>query len=171
MNTRGFTLFESILSIALMGVILASLSSFLFQLTHVRVKIQAQSEVLHTARLFENRLSDAVRHASSIQGGSSVFGSDPGVLSLQMVDPLKDPTIFRLNANDGIIEVSEHGEAFVPLSTNKISATNFVFQNLTSADDKGVIQVFFTLSTVNPTNNPYYYATKSFQSSFRIPLP
>ena len=109
-HERGFTLFEAILYISLVGFILASMSSFVMQLMNARMKVQAQSEVLHSARLFEERLSDAVRHAKSINVGSSTFVTDPGVLSLQMVDTLKDPTIFRLDQDNGKIEVSEHGE-------------------------------------------------------------
>jgi type II secretory pathway pseudopilin PulG len=171
MNTKGFTLFESMLYIALMGVVLATLSSFVMQLMHARVKLEAKSEVLHAARLVEMRISDALRHANSINVGTSVFGSDPGVLSLEMQDPLKNPTIFRLNADNGRVEMSEHGGAYVALTSTRLSATNLVFQNLTSADDTGVVQVLFTLQTVNPTNIPYYHASTSFQSSYRIPLP
>lgn len=159
------------LYIALIGFILASLSSFVMQLMNARMKVQAESEVLHSARLFEERLSDAVRHAKSINVGSSAFGSDPGILSLQMIDPLKDPTIFKLDQDNGKIEVSEHGGAYVFLTTAKISTTNFTFNNLTTTKDKGVVQVKFDLSTVNASNVPFYNYAKSFQSSFRIPLP
>ncbi len=171
MNNRGFTLFESMLYIALVAFILASLSSFVMQLMNARMKIQAQSEVLHSARLFEERLSDAVRHAKSINVGSSTFGIDPGVLSLQMLDASKDPTVFRLDQDNGKIEVSEHGEAYVFLTTAKILTTNLTFINLTSIKDKGVVQAKFDLSTVNTSNIPFYHYVKSFQSSFRIPLP
>lgn len=170
-NERGFTLFEAMLYISLVGFILASMSSFVMQLMHARIKIQAQSELVHSARLFEERLSDAVRHAKSINVGSSVFGTDPGILSLEMVDPLKNPTVFRLDQDNGNIEISEQGGVFVSITTAKISVINLVFTNLTTGKDKGILRANWDLSTVNASNSPFYDASKSFQSSFRIPLP
>ncbi len=171
MNKRGFTLFETILYISIIGIILAIMSSFVLNLMNARMKVQASSEVVHAARLFEDRLSDAVRHAKSINVSSSIFGIDPGILSLQMIDVTKDPTVFRLDVDNGKIEVSEGGGSFQFLTTAKLSTSNLVFTNLTTAKDKGVIQVLFTFSTLNPSNVPFYYFTKSFQSSYRIPLP
>jgi hypothetical protein len=86
-----------------------------------------------------------------------------------MIDPLKNPTVFRLNQDNGTLEVSEQGGAFVSLTTAKISVTNLVFTNLTTVKDKGVVRAEWDLSTLNPSNTPFYSATKSFQSSFRIP--
>ncbi len=170
MNQRGFTLFELLIYVGIVGLILLTLGLSLINLLYGRVKVRAISEVLSNARLIEQQLSDAARHAEGINVGASTFNSDPGVLSLNMENAQVDPTIFSLSSDNGILQVSEAGTQDVSITTNNVQVTNLVFHNLTGSGDMGVIQVEYTLQANNPANLIYYDYVASFQTTLRIPL-
>lgn len=168
-DQRGSTFMELVIYIAIVGMIMTTVASFLMSLLTSRVKVTASSEVLSNARLIQDRLHDAARHAEGINTGSSTFGSDPGVLSLDMVAGSVDPTSFSLTTDDGQFQLNE-GAGNVFVSSDDIEVTNLVFTNLTSADDTGIILVQFTLRTVNNSKSSRFDYEESFQTTLRIPL-
>lgn len=128
------------------------------------------SEVLSNARLIEQQLSDAVRHAEGININASIFDSDPGVLSFNMVAQGVDPTVFSLTADNGVLQISEADGAQVSITTDQVSVTDLRFHNLTGAGDTGVVQVEYSLQANNPSGLKYYDYVASFQTTLRIPL-
>jgi len=169
-NQRGTTLIELLIYIGIVGILLTTVSVFLLNLLSIRVKTVAMSQVVGNAHLIQDRLSDAMRHAETINVGASTFGSDPGVLSLNMVDVADDPEVFSLTADNGQFQVNKGVAGNVLLSSDGVEVTNLVFEQLTSASDVGVVQVRFTLKTVNPSLNDLFHYEESFQTTLRIPL-
>lgn len=169
-NKRGVTLLESVVYIAIVSAVLVAMAVWMIDLLRVRAKNQVVSEVQYNARLIQDRLSEAVRHAEGVNIGSSSFSVDPGVLSLDMVDLAADPTVFSLSQDDGLLQVSVAGGGETLITTDAIQVTNFVFTNLTSSEDLGIIQVEFTVKAVNDSGAPFYDYEESFQTAIRIPL-
>jgi type II secretory pathway pseudopilin PulG len=169
-DQRGTTLIELLIYIAIVGVIMITAASFLLNLMQSRSKTVAISDVLSNARLIQDRLHDAARHAEGINTGASTFGSDPGVLSLDMVDVGVDPTIFSLTADDGQAQINEAAGGNVTLSSDNVRVSNLLFTNLTSVNDTGIIQVQFTIEAINASGSSQYDYSESFQTTLRIPL-
>ncbi|MBI4599164.1 prepilin-type N-terminal cleavage/methylation domain-containing protein [Candidatus Uhrbacteria bacterium] len=168
-HPRGFTLVETLVSLAIAAFLITVMSSLLFQAMILHARIKAVAAVSHHARLVEVRLTDAVRHAAGIDFGGSQFDVDPGVLSLTMSENMEDPTIFFLDEDNGNLFVMQaHGDA-VRLTPPGMIVTRFVFTNLTSSEESGIIRVEFTLETVSNTGSVDGYA-ESFQTTMRIPL-
>lgn len=170
MKLRGFTLIETILYILIIGMILSTLGLFLNHLLQARAKTLASSDLITAARTIQDQLSDAARRAEGINTGTSTFGTDPGVLSFNMVDVSVDPTVFSLTAADGQLRVSEAGGGSVLLTTDEVHITNLVFTNLTGVEDTGIIQVQFTLEAANTSGSAYFDYEQSFETTLRIPL-
>jgi hypothetical protein len=169
-QTAGFTLIELLLYITLTTVVFIVTISFVLTMIEVRAKVDVVGEVQYNAQLVQERLIDAVRHAEAVDEGASVFLSDLGVLHLEMVDALVDPTIFSLTADDGMFQVSEAGAAVESITTERVAISNFVFTDLTSSEDSGIIQVQFTITAANEESNPLFDYEESFQTTLRIPL-
>ncbi|MFH1632228.1 MAG: type II secretion system protein [bacterium] len=170
MNKKGFTLVETLVYIGLIAIIIASVAVFLTKLGQVRIKTLVISEVEMNARLVFDRLVEAARHAEAINIGASTFDSDPGVISFDMVDAGEDPTIFSLTADNGNFQVNIAGAGNTPITTDSVSISNLVFTNLTSSEDLGIIQVSYTVETLNTTDDPYFDYAETFQTTLRIPL-
>jgi type II secretory pathway pseudopilin PulG len=169
-NKKGFSLLEIILYIFLMASILSTLAFFLLQLTTARTKTRTISETLAAGYLIEERLSEAVRHAQALLVGSSVFGTDPGVLSLDMVDAARDPTNFSLTADNGQFQISQAGLSATPLTSSNLQITNLIFTNLTGSADVGIIQVQFTVQATSLSGSRAFTYDQAFQTTLRIPL-
>jgi type II secretory pathway pseudopilin PulG len=169
-DQRGVTLVELVVYITIVGVIMVTMVSFMMNLITSRSKISAVSEVLANARLIQDRLNDAARHAEGINVGGSTFGVDPGVLSLNMVDVGVDPTVFSLTSDDGQFQINEADGGNVLVSSNDVKITNLVFSNLTTVEDIGIIQVKFTVTSINPSDSDLFDYAENFQTAIRIPL-
>ncbi len=167
---RGFTLIETILYILIIGMILSTLGLFLNHLLQARAKTLASSDLITAARTIQDVLGHAARAAEGINTSTSTFGSDPGILSLNMVEVGVDPTVFSLTGADGQLQVSEAGGGNILLTTDEVAITNLVFTNLTGDDDTGIIQVQFTLEAVNTSGSAYFDYEQSFETTLRIPL-
>lgn len=167
---KGFTLIETIIYIAVIGLIMGTLGLFMNTLLQARAKTQASSEVIAVARVIQDQLSLAARHAEGINVGSSTFGTDPGALSLDMVDVATDPTVFSLTAADGQFQKTQAGGGAMILTSDRVNVDSLIFNNLTGADDAGIIQVQFTLKAVNTSGSAYFDYEQAFQTTLRIPL-
>lgn len=170
MTQRGFTLFEMLIALAIMGMILVTISSFALKLLHAQARAEVASEITSQARFVIDRLTDAARHAEALNSGASTFDADPGVLSLDMQDDTLDPVVFSLTEDDGQLQISEAAGAAQLLTSNDVSMTNLVFHNLTSASDVGVIQMEFTLRSINTSAARAFTYEESFETTIRIPL-
>ena len=170
MNKKGFTLIEFLIYIALISVILVALTTFSLRLAKARAKTQVIGEVEYAARQIQSYINDAMRHAEGINTGTSTFNADPGTLSLNMVSVGIDPTVFSLDTDDGVFQISEAGGGAVSITTDAVSITNLVFEDLTSSEDVGIIHVEFTVQANNNTGGPTFDYAQSYQSTFRIPL-
>lgn len=170
MDQRGFTLVEVIIYILIVGLVLGTINMFLVNLLQARANTQSISHIISSARMIQDRLGQAAREASAIQAGSSTFGADPGVLSLDMVDGSIDPTVFSLTADDGSFQVQEGAGSPVPLTGDEVQVTSLIFNDLTGAEDVGIIQVLFTLESANTSGSAFFDYAQSFETTLRIPL-
>lgn len=170
MQQKGFTLLELILYIAIVSVVLLSFTTFALRFAHASAKARVVGEVEYNAKLVQDRMIDAIRHAEAVNDGASTFGSDPGVLSLDMVDAGEDPTVFSLTSDDGSFQVNIAGAGDVPITSDRVQITNLFFTDLTTDDELGVIQVQYTVTAVSPTNSPLFEYEQSYQTTLRIPL-
>lgn len=161
---------ELIIYIGIISLVLTSMSIFVMNMIRIRGKQIAAGEVAYNAWLIEERLSEAARHSQGINTGSSTFGSDPGVLSFDMVDVADNPTIFSLSADDEDFQVSIGGASNTTITTDRVGVTNLTFTDLTSGSDLGIILVNFSVSYSNDSGTPYFNYEESFQTTLRVPL-
>lgn len=166
----GFTLIETLIYLFIVGLILSTLGLFVNNLIQARAKTMAASQVLTAARTIQDQLATAARHAQAINTSASTFDSDPGVLSLDMVDAGVDPTVFSLTQDDGQFRKTQAGGVASVLTPQNVEVTNLLFTNLTGASEIGIIQVQFTVSAVNTSGSAYFDYVQSFQTTLRIPL-
>lgn len=170
MDRRGFTLIETMLYIVIVAMVLGAISIFLLQVLGAREKTRVISEVVASGSFIQERLFEAVRHASAVRVAESTFGTDPGVLSLTMVNSARSPTVFSLTADDGQFQLSETGAPAVAITPANVQVTNLVFTNLTTPSDVGIIQVQFTLSVSSASGNRTFAYDQAFQTTLRVPL-
>jgi hypothetical protein len=103
--------------------------------------------------------------ASGVNTSTSVFGVDPGVLSLQMSENANDPTIISLSNNDGELQIKKGQNPTSTITTNEVKVTNLVFKNLSASSTKANIGVEATIEFANATSSADLQFSKSFKTS------
>ena len=128
---KGFTFLELLVYIAVISIVVVSMSQLAWEAMGAGVKNSTLQEVHSNARYVSERILYQIRNANGLNAGSSTFGSSPGVLSLVQSAP-NNPTIIDLSG--GFIRLKLGASAAVNLNSNDTQVTNLVFTNYTSAD-------------------------------------
>jgi prepilin-type N-terminal cleavage/methylation domain-containing protein len=155
---RGFTLLELVLTIGIASAVATVAVRVYFTIAEARTKAGVVEEVQANVRLALDVLTDRIRAAASLNGGASVLGVDPGVLTLRMSDVARDPTIFSLSANDGTLLIREGATASGTLTSTTVQVTNFVVTNVAPVGAPANIRVDLTVgSGASGTGAGYAY--------------
>lgn len=163
--TAGFTLFETVISIGLLLLVVGSFGGFSISLINSRAKLRSAQEVQGNARMALDVLARNIRTAQGINDGTSTWDSDPGVLSLAMADPVKNPTIIRLDHDDGSLTIQEGADAPITLTSSSVKVSTLQFTRYTHEGGTGAIGVILTLATVTQSD-----AYASYSDTFRTTI-
>lgn len=159
--TKGFTLLELVLSIALVSLLVGIISIFFTTMTRAQTKNQTILEVEGQGVAAMQIITQTIRNAISVN--TPIPGSSAASLSLAVSNTAKNPTIFDVSEN--ALRIKEGSAAPTPLTNSHIAISGLTFQNLSAPDTHGIIRTTFTLSYVNPNDTSEYDYSKTFISS------
>jgi Tfp pilus assembly protein FimT len=158
----GFTLVEMTLYVAICSILLFSLSTLFAHLVGARVKSQAVNEVNQQGEFLLYSLTHAIRNAQSID--VPLMGTSSQAMSITTFTPSLNPTVF--SASSSTFFVQEAGGASIPLTNNRVSVSNLLFENVSSASSTDrIVRIMFTLSTRTQATQQEYMYTKTFKGS------
>ncbi len=165
---RGFTLIETLIYVAIIGMVVASFVVFVMSISDLRNKAYVISEVQANCRTTLDIISQKIRAATGINTVLSTFESDPGVLSLSMADSAKNPTVINLDQDDGILQITEGIAGPIAITSDEIRITNLVFTNLTSMSKRGNIKIEITAAFNNAGTDIEYNYLQSLQTAVNL---
>jgi prepilin-type N-terminal cleavage/methylation domain-containing protein len=119
---RGYTLVELLLYLAILGVLMGSVTVFLGSALAVRVKNQSIAEVEQQGALLMDTITQAIRNADSIT--SPATGASGDTLTLAMASAGVNPTIF--SGSSTVLGNNQDGVQDDADNSNFISATKYV---------------------------------------------
>lgn len=160
-NNSGFTLVELLLYVAISSIVLLVASLFMATLLESQVKNQTIAEVNQQGIQVMQNITQTVRNSNVIS--TPATGASNTSLSINTSLSSTTPTIFDLSG--GVIRVKEGVNTVIPLTNNKVIASNLTFFNLSRTGTPGVVKVSFTLSAVNNSNRNEYSFTETFTDS------
>ncbi|TSC82069.1 MAG: Uncharacterized protein G01um101420_599 [Parcubacteria group bacterium Gr01-1014_20] len=140
---------------------LTLISIFIAATLESRVKSQTIAEVEQGGAQALDIITQVVRNAVSIN--SPATSTTGGTLSLGVVDPLKNPTVFDLNI--GRLRITEGAGTPVEVTISKISVSSLIFSNLSKINTPGTIRVEFTVSHNNPGGRNEFEFSKNYTAS------
>ncbi|MFH1946860.1 MAG: GxxExxY protein [Candidatus Magasanikbacteria bacterium] len=144
-RSKGFTLIETLIYIAIIGGVMATFISFGLGISQNRNKVYAKQEVQANARIALDIISQKIKMADGINIASSTFDADPGVLSLSMANSSLNPTVLQLNQDDGILQITQGAGDPIFITSDKVKITNLVFTNLGGENERGNIKIDMTV--------------------------
>ena len=165
---KGFTLIETLIYIAIVGIVIGGFVAFTFTISDSRNKNYVVQEVQANARVSLNLISQRIMAANGINTGASIFDADPGVLSLSMADSSKNPTILNLSGDDGQLQIKEGAGDIVIITADEVKITNLVFTNLTGTSDIPNVGVELTVEFNNLGTDVDFNYDQSWQTSVSL---
>lgn len=165
---RGFTLIELIIYLAIFAFIAVGFVSFSIALSNTKAKALVSSEVQSSARDALGLVTQRIKSANGVNVGASIFGTDPGLLSLSMASSTLNPTIIDLDQNDGRIRIKEGAQPPVYVTSGVVKITNFVFTNLTTLSSRENIRIEMTVEYINPSGDIEYQYLQSYRTAASV---
>ena len=166
MNKKGFTILELVLYIALIAIILTSVTYFAWDIIYGGVKTFAIREVQQNARFAIERMSFEIRKS---QGVVSV------ATDVIVLDNGTDPDVtLRFKEPENKITLQFGADPEQDLTTDEIEVTNGVFTNLeytypgSSTPATENIKMEMDFNYYNPQNLEQWLAEEHFQTSVEI---
>ncbi len=164
---KAFTLVEIMIYVSVFFIVVSALGAFVFNIILGSIKTRTINEVRYNTRFALHHLVKEIRRADSINIGSSIFDSHPGVLSLENPTPGENPTVFSLSGDERLqVVYGTHSAQF--LTSQEVRVTNLVFENLGIPGQTGNIRIHLTVSYKNPTSKGEYNWSQDSQITVNV---
>ena len=166
---KGFTLIEVLIYAALLVVIGIVVSAYFIQITNIAESSRRSRESLDNARRVMNIVTQEIRHAEAVYTPTSVFGTNPGQLSLETIRDLpadENTTYVDFYLDDSGVYVKRENQVEELISSEKVQITNFTFAHLTGGSGNAV-QVSLTVQYSDAFTGPLTPVTLTQTASLR----
>jgi len=167
-SQRGFTFVEIIIYLAIVGMVVTSLVTFALSISGQQNKNYVVQEVQANARTALDIMSQRIKSASDVNIASSVFGANPGILSLAMADVGKNPTIINLTGANGTLQIKEGIASPVALTSNKVKVTNLVFTNRGHQGKRRIIGIDLTVAYNSDNSDVYFNYSETVRTAVTL---
>ena len=140
----GFTLVEAIIYVALFVRLSTLLVDSLVMLSKGYNDVRVNRDLLDSANVSVERMTRDIRGATSwVSGGSSVFGANPGKLTIKN----SDNTTETFQLVSGAVQFTDSTGYVSNLTSNEVSVTSLIFANISTANGSA-IKIDMTMSSL-----------------------
>ncbi len=144
----GFTLVETIVYVAVVGLVVASVSSLTLGMVESYKLAKTKDELALAADGVFRYLFREIRNAQSIYLASSSLDTDPGALALKTIfqfgDELGSSGIVSFYLSAGRIFYKREGETPLALTAEDIEVTKFKFTRVTPRSGLEGVRFYFS---------------------------
>ncbi len=147
LNTRGFTLFETIVSLALLPLIILIVIQSVFNEIDALMHARANRDATRATSAILERLTQEIRLGQSVVTASSVLEASPGRLVLQsFTAPTSTiPATVDIELSGTDVTIERNGNT-TTLSGTRARVTELTFHHATSPNSE-VVRMHITVET------------------------
>jgi len=160
------TLIETLVAIAIMSIVVLSVTSIIVGVGKSERHDRAASETDWEASFILSNIAQSIRNATSVT--APAVGSSSSSLTLSIPNiTAENPTVYSTSSQ--VINVSKGGLAATRLSSPNVTVANLSLQNIKAIGTKGAVRITLSLSYANPSNRPelVYSVTRYLTISIR----
>ncbi len=158
---QGFTLIESLIYFGMLGILLLTLGTILFQVLFAKAKAEMIQEVGQGGRIALERIADQIRNAQSVS--SPTLGQSSQSLTLTMSDGAKNPTI--IDVAGGQLRIKEGALSPVPITSDELTVGQVLFTNASHTSTSAIVKIDATLSASTTSLLRSFTHQESFSTS------
>jgi len=144
----GFTLVETLLYVAIFGVMVVAFVTFSKSLVTNRMQSQRLFEVNDQGAAALKTILQTLRNANLVN--SPTAGNTGSSLSVATISSGTNPTVFSLVS--GVLNMQEGSGGLVPLTNSQVVASDLVVTNLSRSGTVNAVKVSFKLTSVSNSN-------------------
>jgi type II secretory pathway pseudopilin PulG len=166
----GFTLIEVILYIGIFSLIIGGIVSLAFLSTAARSQNQTRADLNYQGQAVMASITQSIKNATAVTAPTP--GNSGSSLSLNIADPLVDPTLFTIHSYAGYdaLQIHEGSPATTnDLTNSRVSISHLTFTNMSVGTTSGSILIKFDLTYNNPLNRREFDNTQSFNGGATVP--
>lgn len=160
-KNAGFSLVELLIYLGLVSVMLTAMATFIGIMIQSSVKNMVITTVDENGASLIDVIGQSIRNAESITLPAA--NSSSSAMTLDVVTPANDPTIFDLS--NGVMQIKKGNATVVQLSASQVIISNLSFYNVSRTGTPGSIKYQFTLTYRTTSNRPEYSYSKTFYGS------
>jgi len=134
-NKRGFTLIETLIYIAVIGLISGSFVAFGSSVSSARNKTYAAQEVQSNVRFALEIISNQIRSSSGINVPASVWNANNGKLVLTNAELNKNPAIIDLD-EEGRLRLKLGSADPIFLTSPRVKVDRLYFYNFSNENER-----------------------------------
>lgn len=134
----GFTLIETIVYVSFLAILVAVTIQSLFVVMNSFYKLRLTQNVNQSATVGLERMSREIRNAYAIDATNSVFGTNPGRLTLKKKDSSGADTTIEFYVSSSELRFKEGGIDKGSLMTKNARLTNLVFTQMANPVSSGI---------------------------------
>lgn len=143
---KGFSLIEMLVYISILAIMTVAIITVTLSQSQAYADFKVTRNVYTSASASLERMVREIRAADNIIIGSSLFGSHPGILTLQKTGVSGIETV-QFYLEGGALKVQENSDPEGSLTRKEVSVTNLVFRQVVSTASEGV-RIEMTLSSI-----------------------
>ena len=146
MKRRGMSLVEILIYTAILAVLFVLVVNTVLTMAKSYTTLRLAKQINLAAATSLERIAREIQNAISVDQVQSVFGTSPGSLSLNTLDPVGNPKTIQFFIEDGALRVREDGVDTGPMIGTKVTVTNLTFSYVESGPSEAV-KIVMSLQT------------------------
>lgn len=165
MKKKGFTLIEILVYIAVLSIIILSVSSFFLWAVRSNVKTKIMRETLDNARRAMEIITYEIKEAESVYVPTSVSGSHPGQLSLETAKYLpsgETTTYIDFYLCGDRLCLKKESQNPVALTSDRVKISNLIFSQI--ATTTSCVQIDLRVDFKTSAEQPEYQGSINLSS-------
>jgi len=156
---KGFTLIETVIYTAILGLLLAVAVSSLVLILNLYTRFDVRRDIQDSALTSLDRMTREIRNAASVSTSGSSFGAHPGIL-VTSVNEGGTPITRQFSLDNGVLHLYEDGADQGPLTSSDVEVVSFILHRGQTSYSE-VVRLQLQLQAGNGDNQE----TKTFYTS------
>lgn len=137
-STKGLTLIETVVYIAIVSVLTTSAITSLLLLNKSLGEFTASRAIDNTAQVVMEKIVREVRFANSVNISESVLGINPGILILNTTTVADVPLVVEFSILTGTLELKRDGVLVGPLTRQNVTIDELIFDFITTPHSEAI---------------------------------
>lgn len=166
-NIRGFSLVEMIIYALILSILTIVTINAVFSSVRSFAEFRVDRDLNSSATSLMERLTREIRSAYAVDAGQSVFGVNPGRLTILDKNAGGADTTVEFYVENNLLKIKENGVVAGSLISSSTAITNFTVRSLSNPNSSAIkAEIGLTATRGEISRSGNYYTTILLRGSY-----